>query len=316
MNMFGKVQYNFHLKVAEVVLNHGIIFGGYVRDTIIHNHHAERFYERFAHEENFQKLYNDPEFDKQTVDRLLIPSDIDCYMSTTSLNNMVEKLKCHSTFKVKKRKDITHSMHLYITGSNIPSGLILTKLEIGMSHNPLYHEHIPLEILTMKVKIDVLHAGDISNKEPPFGNMDFECNCLIMDQKYNIRLSSPYSKFNYIANLPVSKHRKLHEAIENTIQRKAIPVVMADYQRCLKMVKKGWCIEEEGYKLSKIDDTDDICPICLDTATIQLKYECCNSRYHPECFAKIIMQSGDDPRCPTCRKPFHIRGMRTNLLPP
>lgn len=321
----GRLKYNFIHRVADLVLEHGVIFGGYVRDTIIHNHFADRFYETHAAKDNFQSLYEDVSCDVDTLGRLLIPEDIDCFMTSGSLEKFIGSVKKTNKMKIVRRRDVTVG-HRYtdIIQNKVPLGLMLTKIEIQLMHNTLYMDYLPKNLLELSVKLDVLHAPQLENKEPPFCVMDFECNCLVLDMGHNIRLSKPFCDFNYLTGLPLTKVTKLQSVISDILAKKAIPVVLADHERCMKMTNKGWTVEEDGMTLLIADEDeqgDDVCPICCDNLRVQIKNSCCNSRYHPLCFAKFLQASLEDcPPCPTCRKPLYVNGMRTvmwpNPLPP
>ena len=324
---YGRLLYNFHLKVAEVILDHGIIFGGYVRDTIIHNHFAQLFYdsEQDTSASELNVLYKDPNYKPETNLRLLLPQDIDCYMTSTAFEKLVTKLSKHPDMKVKRRVDLVAPNKYIMNRHGIPLGLMLSRMEIGLSHNPMYAEYIPDEMRSMKVYLDILHAPDLERKEPPFGCMDFECNCLVMDKGFNLRLSAPFSAFHFMACLPINKHNKLQQVIDDITQLKAIPVVLADFDRACKLAMKGWCIQEDTAKLyknkSNEEDEHEICPICCDHINVdqlELKNNCCNSRYHPSCFGKYantLSHALSELSCPTCRTRINIANLKTNMWP-
>lgn len=304
----GRLLYNFHANIVNYILDHGIIFGGYVRDTLIHNHNADKFYGGLDEDDprNIQDVYMDTEYSPETKDRLLLPSDIDCYMTSRDMEKLLCNLKHSPRYVLKKRIDRTCGSEnsKYVGNvSGAPLGIMLTHAEIGLAHNPLYESILPYDIRSLTVHLDILHAPALEGKEPPFGDLDFECNCLVMDKSMNIRLSSNLSCMLGIRAYPTSQHKKLCEVIEDTINWRAVLVSKANFERASKMAQKGWRIKENNLSLS-VSEEEDVCPICFDSVAEQLriKPDCCNAKYHPRCFARFVnFQSGVPLSCPTCR---------------
>lgn len=68
-----KLLYTLMKEIAsELVAQGGIIFGGYVRDMMIHDHYTALFYEKYEGTRDAMK-YSDLTFDPETTARLLVP---------------------------------------------------------------------------------------------------------------------------------------------------------------------------------------------------------------------------------------------------
>lgn len=309
MTSQGRLLYNFHVNVANVILEYGVIFGGYVRDTLLHNHHAEAFYTKVGDEDvvDINALYEDQLVHKDNIDRLLLPEDIDCFMTSAKMEKMVSFFtNSSSRFKLVMRRDTVcgqHNSKYFTNMRGAPLGLTVTHLVLGLVHNPIYEGQLPYEFRTAKVYIDILHAPSLEGKEPPFGDMDFECNCLVMDSFGNIRLSGRYAGIMGLQGYALNQHQKLCQVVDDVMKRVAVPVTASSFDRTSKMATKGWKIKEAGLNIVIIDE-DDTCPICFDGGKEQLriKADCCKSTYHPHCFAKFVtFNSGQPLSCPTCR---------------
>ena len=82
--------WQFMSVVRDVVLDmDGFIFGGFVRDSIIHDHFASKYYEVALHGGN-KSLYNNPLFMPDTWDRTTMPSDLDCFMTEVDFTDMLK----------------------------------------------------------------------------------------------------------------------------------------------------------------------------------------------------------------------------------
>jgi hypothetical protein len=321
--------FKFTKQVAEVILgldaqdNNVRIFGGYVRDSILHDHHAKQFYMndvvREASLEVTQTLYSTPSFLPSYNERTIVASDIDCLMSTATLDKLIKALKDHSIIVLNKEE---HLLCVYQEGLSAEDGkLHLTKLKLGLEL-----PEIVLTVLTkpalsslkkLKVCVDVVHAPDISGLEPPFGKIDFECNALILDKSGQITASNKL--FYAWEDSPLDKLTKLSHVVDDIKQKVAVAFEKSPLFRTVKMMHKGWHIKEgeegtfELIPVGKVPDKDmDVCLICLDSfnrpkgETHMLKRSCCSAKYHTKCFATLTSKSNEhfSWKCPMCASPF------------
>ena len=313
----NKLRYRFMKDLSGRILKHGKIFGGFVRDLIIHNHFAEKFYTEISEmetEENWSKLYNDTFFLPQYKDRLKLPNDIDCFMTTEELRKLSRALDKSNVYESCERELNIGEYFLHA-----PVHMKLTRLYVTLKHNPLYEGMLPSSV-RMTVKVDVLHIGTehmVPDMEPPFANIDFECNALILEGNGVMRLSNQITKHSYLGDSPFDQFNKLKSVVDDIIARVARPVKKANQFRVDKMFNNGWKIMDDKnleymFTLFAEDDPDDTCIVCCDTFSSispQLKRSCCNGRYHKHCFERLIENENFNGMCPNCRAPMPKRNL-------
>jgi hypothetical protein len=239
----NKVRHVFLKDIADTIFkNHGIIFGGYVRDMIIHDHFASEYYkkmEEIDHANTYSLAkYNDATVLPEFIDRLKLPKDIDAFMTTKSFNELMYTL----TQQSKKYKVISRNVEVSPYFINPPAGLKHEAILIKLVHNPLYINHIPASLYEMEVKVDVLHMESIPRDiEPPF-SIDYECNALIMDSETSFRICKLlYRQHGLIG--PLEHNSKLQDIIKDIIERRATPSHRHDeisLFRTKRMVGYGW----------------------------------------------------------------------------
>jgi hypothetical protein len=76
----------------ELLSVDGIVFGGYVRDTITRDHAIGLFKSKYAEDD---PRFFDPIFDRASLDRLMIPSCIECLIAHRDYNACLAALKLH-----------------------------------------------------------------------------------------------------------------------------------------------------------------------------------------------------------------------------
>lgn len=192
-----------HIIKEKVFYWNGIIFGGFVRDTIISEHYTYLFWKKYANNKNVN-IWNQ-NIDTDTSPRNLNSCNIDICMDNEE----------HAT---KMIQDITH---VIIKDFNIYNVNIINKFSIPSKYNVnnlpgklyQYSYHILVgkipyisEGVYIKINIDLL----ITSNTPPFGKLDFGCNGFIMT-KQGISLS--YNTGTDIDNLNLAQHKELEYKI-------------------------------------------------------------------------------------------------------
>lgn len=276
----------------------GTIFGGYVRDRIIHDHYATEFYSK-AQYTSLEK-YADENYMPELNLRTLIPSDIDCCMITSNISKLKDVLACNMLHVVD-----TGTMCASHYFKCLPNNVKHTKLKITFAVNPLLLSLI--DTLTYEVKLDIVHSDGII--EPPINVVDFECNGIILtpDNEYKIaRVMLPQS--------PKDKIDMMNRIMKDIIDRQTY-IVFEDScrHRIMRMLGKGWTISSPCITTFKLKDSSDeieeTCIICLDTFKINdyyAKFRCCKgSRMHMGCAAKLLKTECES--CPTCRTELVIQ---------
>lgn len=237
----NKVRYVFLKDVANTIFkNDGMIFGGYVRDMIIHDHFAAKYYAKMGEEDpdNMYSLskYNDTDLLPEYKERLKIPNDIDAFMTTQTMKNIVRMLT-----QSKKYIVVTNDVELSPYFIKAPTGLKHKIIIVKLLHNSLYKNYIPSSLHNMHVKIDALHMDHIPiDIEPPF-SIDYECNALIMESEEFFRMSKLCCKERGLIG-PYEHNSKLQDIIKDILERRAVPIRASDVclHRTKRMVERGW----------------------------------------------------------------------------
>ena len=201
--------------VTLITDNDGIIFGGYVRDRLISQYHASEFTRKHSDPNRFHDL----EYDSDTKLRLLVPNDLDVFITRNKFNKLLEAINEGGFYCTvdsvwgndKYTESVTHQ-----------------KYTVSLVHPDI------LDVCPVTFGLDVLYTS--KNIEPPFGKLDLECNGFLMD-KNGIRYSSCCS------DLKVSPFEaKLHEnqIFNNMLQMRtkqdALPIdhSMNDYSKIIR----------------------------------------------------------------------------------
>ncbi len=304
--------YKMFNEIAETAIEHeGTVFGGYVRDLIRHDKAAKMFYESLNKKED----YDDPVVSPETRDRLLVPRDIDVHFTS---------FKPYREFRHALRTKYFHSHviqieNVYTTVSSVNHikmrvtpdlqiGRIIKSLpgiKSGTAHEVIFPELIKclknMSTSTDYVDVDILISPNLN---PPFSNLDFECNGLVMNT-HGISLCEELKR-----NLkPIGIHRMRESVIKNIEDKKAV-LVNLKAARWDKMCDKNWDIV--GGNIEKINKEGEVCALCLDDISIYglYKFRCCNASYHCHCLTKIISVGqtavADTNKCTHCRQSIYL----------
>lgn len=163
----------------------GIIFGDFVRDTIITNYYSSLFSKKYK---NLKNIWNE-KIDPETLPRTTISNDVDiCLYEETDSYNMMSEIS-NLINKNFGSSNVKLTKNFYINDDNsyveIPSGTLQTyKYNITIGAIPYVfvgtNININLNIIVAKNK-DIL---------PPFHLLDFLCNGFIMKNHNIITLSA------------------------------------------------------------------------------------------------------------------------------
>lgn len=300
-------RYKLTNAVADLIIsiNGACIFGGYVRDRIRHDHVAQQYYshpelDNIGDRADIKKLYDDPEFLPELKDRFLVSQDIDCFMKTSDIEVFEKKLK-DARLRVIRKKQLNILEYLTVHDPD----LRLTCFDVGFDMNNLLNSMLPYEIRSLNIRIDVVHIESIQNKDPPFGNIDYECNALIIDSSKQIRLCTQLPYLTAMID-PLARFEYLQKIIKN-IQQQTTKVVGKNIQRhrTHKMMSKGYTLisSNNKYVLSQNVDQEEVCTLCLDKIdkAYKLKRTCCNASYHNHCFQSMVTHENFNRSCPNCR---------------
>jgi len=304
----SKVTWKTMLFVEKTIQkNDGHIFGGYVRDKIIHDFHADIFYSHFAKDlsvttAQVQKYYDDPTFLPDHNYRTCVPFDIDCFMSTENMFAFVKDVQagCYTTKVTKSQK----ANFYFLKDDKALNKLTHTKLTI----RPRIPKALQSEfdVMAYTVHVDIIHCDE--NRFDIFEHLtdhvDFECNGMIISPQNDYRLAMAVGKHL----TPVQKLGKMQDIIEDIINMNAKPVtndMQIPNHRFDKMLAKGWLLELPPVTLYKSKDKyEGHCIICHEDIlknTIAVKDASCDAHYHPKCFLEMTAYPSFHNECPMCK---------------
>lgn len=280
-------------EVAELAVKRGgKVFGGYVRDFILHEVGCKKFFAQKHTNQQFEDTTVSPE----TLDRLLVPKDVDVHFKTHEDAQVFERDLVDRSFMLKKRR-IRYGVKVgYTLFLSLEMKLALTN-ESCVSRTMLRNQFRDVVKLVPggQFNVDILVCSD----EEFSTNLDFECNGLIMNES-GIQLGSALSS----GLSPIGMYRRLQEVTDD-IEHKRARVVNLIQNRWKKMDERpGW--ELFGFNVSKVEsDPGDVCIICHDTLPMMYKFNCCNARYHKECLLRTLT-AGFASECIQCKSDVYI----------
>ncbi len=159
--------------------NNAIIFGGFIRDELIAGHYRTEFFKKYNSAENFW----DKSFDTETLPRMIVPNDLDCYFKQSAdAGKFIATIQ--STFERVVIGDVLESH--YINGTYLKN----------INHKKIEFTYIIGKTYTfsgfkLKFKIDCLvQKNSIQSVilEPPFNTPDMLCN-MFVETNEGVRLS-------------------------------------------------------------------------------------------------------------------------------
>ncbi len=197
---FAADEYKTMSHISDLILNNGgMIFGGFVRDSLIRHEAMRKTMMAVDHDQEHPGL-TDPTFCPDLKDRFLVPSDLDCMMRANMVSNFIQSMKDHiglSVIKVFNRKPAQYNPALKALENDPKFGQIrhirlraTTDTQKLMSILRTCYGNA-LKVLrdsfdndcscnlfsAFSVEIDILTVPDMSNLSDPFlVAPDFECN--------------------------------------------------------------------------------------------------------------------------------------------
>jgi hypothetical protein len=316
-------------KAIEIIVeNGGQVFGGAVRDKYLHDVHSRAFYAHVKTLSNQDldgrtvvELYQDKTFRSDLNGRFVIPKDIDAQIHHTAQSNLINALQksfpCITKlfsrdikryfpnldieentvvhFRYAMRSINTTEIHQWL--SQLMS---IFPVEIRSNHGEgirdIYstiHEMLRegMQPIYLDLMVNMQPAGIACQVEPPFGNLDFMCNALILD-KHGYQLST---RIHPEETDPLSRLECMLSVMKD-IQTRTARVDTIVWYRIRKMMKRKWKVEGIFSHIEQIHDITYTghCLICHEplTADPQMKLKCCDARYHPRCLQNALV-TGD-----------------------
>lgn len=181
-------------KITEIIFKYqGIIYGGFVRDTIISEHYMKLFYDSNKEHIHIDDKYKwNEKFNPETAYRTLVPNDIDvCIYNIHVVSNMIADI----TDLISKEFGETN---VVLTGRLIECYSEVEKLNdiLGGTTVQRFDYSVTfgnIPFVTQGQKLNILLDVVTPTKTslvPPFNRLDFLCNGFIMTAPNRINLSS------------------------------------------------------------------------------------------------------------------------------
>ena len=307
--------------VRDIILsNNGIIFGGFVRDSIMHDAGAQKFYKKFPRPQD-RFRYNDSSYDISSNHRLILPNDIDVSISERNYTKFVEDMKVNR-FNVIEL--FSHDpMHYFPSIDVEDPSLQHIKLLIQINFSAIRHEIALLPMNSKKIRdklegiisspqiyVDILRSKKPYN-DPFISKIDFECNGLFQT-KFGTGVASLLLK-DAVGIL--AQNQVKDKIIKDIIDNRAILVTPFDY-RILKMSLKGFLITIEHKIFEEVEEYNDKCCVCCELLCgIHVKLKCCSMIYHHACLASVMTTNPVYMKaCCTCKREHLCTVKDVNIL--
>jgi hypothetical protein len=295
----NKVKYMMMNRLSIILTDkNAIIFGGFVRDRLIHDYFAIKFLQKSS---NDRDKFDDETYDPETKGRLLVSKDIDLFLegdesSVEELYNVLRQEGFHvTTSRVRKQ---------YFENINVKQQKVCVRIlnahEMGLTN--------------IEIELDVLFSTE-DGIRPPFGRLDLECNAFLMTNKgislsnqtgtYLDRICSFQHKRNEFEILEKMVKFEADVAILDKdggdIEKHAIRNRIIRFNRIILMQERGWKINNRVYTVVDAPK-NEICDICYSTFSsgLTIKLECCGLYLHKECFANYVKEAYQTKVLPEC----------------
>ena len=326
--------------MGKIIECGGKVFGGAVRDSIIHNVAAEKFYEIPCN--NYS--YDDKTAHTHLSGRFVIPKDIDAVIHTSLFKPLIDELKKMYTITTSTGDSVEYFFDEEDEASDAPNTPLSEMTHHRMVLTPInktdlkifLKKMIPVELWgdlctdvmdaintvhTPSIKIDLFEVR-VANVEPPFGHLDFECNGLVMD-KHGVRLSNILVEeaIHYAHRYnPAKTMGMLSRIVSDINNMRAVPVAKdgsTAEHRYKKMHLEGWAIVREFDEFEVVtEDYSGHCIICMcSVPSNHYKAMCCDARYHEGCLRQALTIGSAamtvTTECIMCRT--HIPGASDDL---
>lgn len=294
----------------------GTVFGGAVRDLVRKDYMCKEYFSKGFKKETF----SDPSVCPETADRLLVPSDIDIHFTERTFFLAFRKSLRDMFYDVRVVRGGGCNLHEYNTTTMGP-GVRHFKMVAKLNMTPpqiikyikfpsksvarkLFTEPVVRSLGSMtvpdvpEIKIDIVISKNLA---PPFSNLDFRCNGLVMDSD-GVHLCDDLAS----DKTPIEMTQELVSIFEEIRTKRAIAVILKG-NRWDKMESKGWTLSSLNMEHAK--DTPAECLICLGDISPTdgwYKLKCCPAKYCMTCLSRQITHPHtgivDSCKCPHCRQ--------------
>lgn len=279
--MSSRIEYKIKKDIASLALSAGgTLFGGYVRDSILHNYWADKFYDT---PDVDTSRYNDETYIPETKNRLVIPTDIDVMIHSDKVTAFFDLLG-KNQYQILKHSSST-------LGYAFKEDIRLLDIKHDkVTIAPVVHPLMKTLFPQISVEVDLVHSDNYTDD---MIRLDFQCNGVYITSNGDFTLNS---ELVFAYRNPFAKKRILDKIMSDICNMVAVKANEAMPHRVAKMLKKGWTLKGDIIQAEKYkSDGDEHCAICLDKfkGDVAIKGLCCNGRLHPKCYRKLIKNNRD-----------------------
>ena len=300
----------------------GFIFGGFVRDFVIHEHYAKKFYDAMPVdlEARVAWKYEDASVHPESwPHRTHMPVDIDVLLASGDVPRFLDGL-AKGGYSVTTRYMGTFRKYM---GTGINNTAVREmkhqKIEIRLKHHRIAARYLR----SPTIMVDIVHHDNILpiSQFNFMLNTDFECNALMISPENNLMLpissagEGPFWEGSSLQNHSMHTFTQLQQVVNDCINFRAV-AVKPSHVRMNKMMMKDFAIITPVSSLVprttatlnfKDAGSSEICIICHEDleGNEYVKNNCCSARYHPKCFYASTTNSiryNNVKYCMVCRK--------------
>jgi hypothetical protein len=262
----------FKIALKHCLSHNGLIYGGAVRDLMLHNNHSKEFFKTHRFED-----YTDETLSPETLGRLVIPNDIDCLISERDSKALIEYFSHQYFVRVKEVKNVYFNNNSY------------KHLKVCVLFHVTSIIYVKIDLIVQQIE------GDL---KMPCNNLDFDVNGLVLHSG-GFGLNEFLLKGHAILNAET-----LQDVLDNIRQKKAIAIDGCRPYRFDKMHGYGWnilfCSTIFNYYIGQPYDGD--CIICKekipdDMCCVNYKKCTCDLRV---CLKCMLMHHEQLNKCPLC----------------
>jgi len=267
----------------------GVIFGGAIRDKILHDHGAQLFYKT----DHTTSEYIDPECHVESIDRLIIPNDIDIAFYKREHAEQFKRLLEKRGYIIVNNPGESIEESDDSNYCREEDGMMHLKWKIEIN-TPLFIKCYTQNILP-QFQIDVLLPKIGTERDiedlPPFGNGDFECNALACYKSERNDIVTTIKKIHLKSGeLNSFKISEYVDIITKDICNKKTYIINAETPkyRYEHMLAKGFSIHSWNLSIFPEKEKDDTCLLCNTSEGTFVSTRCCNLKYNIYCFKELI----------------------------
>ena len=241
----------FKLVSRACRFHQGIIFGGAVRDSYLHDHDAQLFYTKYGLQADYH------EHPTEFIGRFKIPQDIDCIISSENHTRLIHALQEKYYVKLELVSDAEY------LDSSVPHGMYSFKrysiLELSGT-----------EIKTIQMDLIVQIEG--TSLIFPFKNYDMDVNSLwwtntaILVNPTSLPTLRHFSGMNKIlGDSSINNVILFAKILENITSHTTYCSSTCTSRRIHKMKHRGWNVKYRYETITLSNDVyDGLCVLCQD----------------------------------------------------